>query len=338
MTKLFTIVNQTIACLMSKKLATFNLKTIKTKNNGGTPMRKREKKGSLLHQAEVRLTEMMVPGRSKHEDKKINVTGDKIYSYKTFKNYMNKSAIFIRWIKENHPECCDLDECKKYVVEYINSLTHYSNASKMTVRSALKKLYQEEFDVKIGCCRRADITRSRKPAARDKRFDEKKNWELVDFCRGTGLRNNKELQVLRGNMLEKFGDEYWLVGVKGKGGKMRNVRVLPEYADTVVRLCLQAGENRVWPYVHSAADVHSYRADYAHLWYNKLARPIEEVPRRERYYCRMDKRGTIYDRKALLTVSRYLGHNRIQVMAHNYMWKSEEEMSKICPMKSVGSL
>lgn len=44
MTKLFTIVNQTIACLMSKKLATFNLKTIKTKNNGGTTMRKREKK------------------------------------------------------------------------------------------------------------------------------------------------------------------------------------------------------------------------------------------------------------------------------------------------------
>lgn len=294
--------------------------------------RKREKKGSLVHQVEVRLSEMKAMGRSKHNDKKTNDTGNKIYAYKTLENYLDKSVKFVKWVKKEHPECRDLEECKKYAAEYVESLVHYSNPSKKTVRSALRKLYQEALEIEIGNCCRANITRSRGESVSDKHFSEEKNWELVDFCRGTGLRNNKELQALRGNMLVKKGGDYWLVGVVGKNGKIRNVKVLPEYANTVARLCQAAGENKVWPHVHSCADVHSYRGDYAHLWYNKLARPIEEIPKSERYICRKEKAGIIYDKKAMLIVSRYLGHNRINVMADHYLWKSEEEMSKICPM------
>lgn len=40
----------------------------------------------------------------------------------------------------------------------------------------------------------------------------------------------------------------------------------------------------------------------------------------ERYYCRLDKRGIIYDRKAMKTALKELGHNRINVIAGHYLW------------------
>lgn len=295
-------------------------------------MRKSRKKvGSLVKQVEDCLMEMMSPGESKYEDKLNDMTGEKIYSYGTLKSYMDLSCRFVKWCKAKYPKCRVLSDCKPYIEEYINSLTRYKNSSKKTVRSALNKLYLEDCGVKIGPRLRADIVRSRKETVGDKHFSEENNADLIEFCRGTGLRNYKELQVITGNMLKKREDGYWLMGVKGKNGLFRNVRVFPGFEETVVRLCKEAGDGKVWTHVHSNADVHSYRADYAQLWYREFARPIEDIPRKERYYCRKDKRGTVYDRKALLTVSRYLGHNRIDVMVQHYLWKDDDEMSKICP-------
>lgn len=168
--------------------------------------------------------------------------------------------------------------------------------------------------------RRADITRSRGRKKSDKHFSEENNKDLVEFCRGTGLRNHKELQRIRGNQLEFKDGYFWLIGVKGKGGKVRVVPILPEYLTTVVRCCLMAGKRKMWPYVSSHADLHSYRADYAAAWYQRLVRPAAFIPLADRYVCRCDRAGVVYDKAAMRQVSHFLGHNRISVIAEHYLY------------------
>lgn len=62
-----------------------------------------------------------------------------------------------------------------------------------------------------------------------------------------------------------------------------------------------------------------YRADYASAWYKRLARPAAFIPPADRYVCRRDRAGVVYDKAAMLQVSRMLGHNRISVIAGHYL-------------------
>jgi hypothetical protein len=63
-------------------------------------------------------------------------------------------------------------------------------------------------------------------------------------------------------------------------------------------------------------DVHANRA--------KLRMIISRVEgcflfEKELYRCRKDKYGIVYDRKAMLIVSKALGHERIDVIAQSYL-------------------
>ena len=50
----------------------------------------------------------------------------------------------------------------------------------------------------------------------------------------------------------------------------------------------------------------------------QLARPLDTLARKEKYFCKRDRRGVVYDRRAMLQVSRQLGHNRISVIVGHY--------------------
>jgi hypothetical protein len=88
--------------------------------------------------------------------------------------------------------------------------------------------------------------------------------------------------------------------------------------DAIVNRMKEAGNGKVWSYVPDM-DVHSYRSEYCTEIYNTLARPIEKIPKNERYYCRSDLKGVCYDKRAMLIASRYLGHNRINIIAEHYL-------------------
>ena len=66
-------------------------------------------------------------------------------------------------------------------------------------------------------------------------------------------------------------------------------------------------------------DVHSYRSEYAVAIYNQYARPLDELERKEKYYCRAELKGVVYDREAMLMASKALGHNRISIIAEHYL-------------------
>lgn len=201
---------------------------------------------------------------------------------------------------------------------------------------------------------RADIKRSRVDVVRDKHFSVTNNSEFIKFCQGTGLRRS-EVEKLRGDDLMtreeverilkfspqekeielasdalKFNSEYFL-RITGKGGKTRISPIVGKNADAIVKRCQDAAGDKVWMHVNTRADIHSYRADYATTIYREYARAIEDIPydkfheglkkyvKSEVYSCRKDEKGRKLDRRAMLLCSKALGHNRVEVVANNYL-------------------
>jgi hypothetical protein len=119
---------------------------------------------------------------------------------------------------------------------------------------------------------------------------------------------------------------------RDKGGRDRFAPVLPEFAEQVIeRMGAVAANDRVWEQVHATADIHSYRAEYATILYRRHARKIDEIPydrinrgsghryQSDVYVCRNDAHGRKLDKRSMRLCARALGHNRIEVVASNYI-------------------
>lgn len=275
-------------------------------------------KKSLIRQVQERLDSMLAIGQSKHEDKKLDLIERKIYSWGTYKSYLQQCCQFVRYCRDNH-HCKNLTDCRPYVGEWMEIRQELSAYTQKLSASALCKLYGEsleELEITTKRAVRSEITRSRGTVKRDAHFSEQKNADFVEFCRSTGLRRS-EITKLRGDQLIERDGQYYIC-ITGKGGRYREAPVCGNVR-LVIGKMQAAGTGKVWKKVPQNADIHSYRADYASRIYLKYARPIEELPRKERYICRKDKRGITYDRAAMLETSKALGHNRVDVVAQHYL-------------------
>ena len=240
-----------------------------------------------------------------------------------------------------------------------------------TEAAALSKLFQISVDDPRRFIppkrRRVDITRSRLPAKRDKKFSEANNRELIAFCKATGCRRGiltkltkedlwsrdrmlkvssrlrarrfpSEKDKLYLHILEEaltyFPDCDWFICHRqDKGGRYRMAPIIGPDQDMVVRRFQGTKDGaKVWPSVSNMADIHSYRADYAVAVYRHYARNLEDIPYDKVnqgsghryqggvYVCRGDEAGKRLDRDAMLRVSKALGHNRVSVVADNYLY------------------
>lgn len=282
-----------------------------------------KKTGSIVYQVKSRFRELDAFGKKKPPG------SDKIHSYQTMKTYLNHSIKFVVYCRETH-NCKTLEDCKPYIKEYIEG-NSYSPWVKKVQRSAIAKMYgiksMELEEIDTGSRSRTTVKRSRGTAVRDKHFSETGKYKnYVDFCRGTGLRKS-EVEALRGNTLYEVEGKFFLKVTEGtKGGKHREVPILSDYVDLVKSVCTEAGEGLVIPFIASdrlsapnGADTHSYRSDYAKKLYDELKRPLDQIPPKEKYFCRGDLKGTIYDKKAMEQVSQALGHNRLSVISQSYL-------------------
>jgi len=274
-------------------------------------------KGALSKQLRIRESRH----RAKQEEGR-NTAG--IFSWSTYNNYVKHCTAFAEWARKEYG-CRTIEQARQYVPEYLR-IRMEKGLSAWTVKldaSAIAKLYQcrtTEFGIITPERKRADIKRSR--GAADSHFSEDNNRDVVLFGRGTGVRRH-EMAALRKR------DVYWEEGTlyihveQGKGGKRRNAPVRPEYTEHVWRMAERA--DKPDDYIFSKREMpnrlpeHRYRAEYAKEMYLKVARPVEELAKGERYVCRKDKKGTVYDRDAMLMVSRYMGHNRVDVIAYSYL-------------------
>ena len=326
----------------------------------------------LHQQAYDRLTGMQAFGESKKEAVADGTEKEKIFSFNTYKSYWKHTKYFIKYIKENHPECTTLKSAKKYVNEWLQARMD-QGLSAWTVQleaKAMGKLYgispDDENYFKPPKRNREDIKRSRGDRVRDKHFSKTNNDELIKFCKGTGLRraelgelrgkdlvtreeieaeisqlesrpaaeltpaDTKRLEMLQDTRL--FEGDYFTHVRNGKGGRARLSPIIgPDSAQIIERMQNTPGEEKVWQHVHKSADIHGYRAEYATAMYKAHARPIEEIPydrvnrgtgrkyQSEVYTCRKDEAGRKLDKAAMLVCSKALGHNRISVVADNYI-------------------
>lgn len=266
-------------------------------------------------------------GTSKHSDKEAqqaaghnNITREKIYSWETFRSYLKQACYFGKYCKEIHG-CKTIDECRKYVNEWLQkNIDKGLSASTIKLRAAaIAKLYgcsTTEFIKTPSRCRK-DIKKSRGAAVRDSHFSKKNNAALISFCRSTGLRR-RELQSLTGDKLVFLAGKPFIYITNGKGGRKRFAPVIGQIG-LVERIMKQAGHNRVFDTLPGAADIHSFRADYATAMYKMYARPLETLSRKQKYYCRGDLKGVVLDRRAMLITSKALGHNRLSVIAGHYI-------------------
>ena len=130
------------------------------------------------------------------------------------------------------------------------------------------------------------------------------------------------------------------VWIKGKGGRERVAPIVgtpEEVARALSYLAGLNGKNRV----HSGADIHGYRAQYAQRIYQREARPVEalkgktldytaltgkrakdggRIRKSALYRCRGDEAGRVFDRAAMLAASRALGHDRESVVGEHYLY------------------
>lgn len=140
----------------------------------------------------------------------------------------------------------------------------------------------------------------------------------------------RHLEVLKDTRM--FDCEFFTHVRSGKGGRERMSPIIGKDAGQIIeRMQNTPAEEKVWQFVHQSADIHSYRGDYATAIYKATARPIEEIPydrvnkgtgkryQSEVYVCRKDEAGKKLDKAAMLICSKALGHNRISVVADNYI-------------------
>ena len=140
----------------------------------------------------------------------------------------------------------------------------------------------------------------------------------------------RRLQVLKDTRL--FDSEYYVYVRNGKGGRERLSPIVGKIIEQIVERTRNTPEGeKVWQHVHKSADIHGYRAEYATAIYKAHARAIEEIPydrvnrgtgrryQSQVYTCRKDEAGKKLDKAAMLICSKALGHNRISVVADNYI-------------------
>lgn len=283
--------------------------------------RKREKKGSLLHQVKVELDSKLAIGESKYLDKQIGITHEKIYSWETYRTYLKHNIYFVNWAKENY-NCKSLAECKSHINDWLKYRENQglSNYTLKVESSALRKLFDitPEEIYKTKARERKSIQRSRGEKIRDKHFSEINHQDLIKFCKATGLRRG-ELKELKGTDLKIINGEPFICVSRGsKGGRLREIPLIFEKA-FIIDFMQSKGENKIFDKIPNGADIHGYRAEYCTNVYKYYARDISQLSKADKYHCRKDLKGICYDKQAMLIASKYLGHNRIDVIAGHYI-------------------
>ena len=282
-------------------------------------------KASLLQQMTAVYQDKLRIGESKHAHKITGDATDYIFSWSTYKAYTKHARYFLTWVKNKY-KCKTLAQARQYADEWLQLRIDKEMKSAYTVKlelAALCKLYGDTTADYIPTPPRLrkNIVRSRRQAVRDAHFSEANHADFCEFCRSTGLRR-AELRALTGDKLVKDDDGRWciLVNKMSKGGRPRKAPIVGNVGK-IVGMMQAAGTGKVFEKIPNGADIHGYRAEYATTVYLMHARPLKTLSKEEIYYCRKDRIGVHFDRRAMGYTSAALGHskNRVSVVGEHYI-------------------
>ena len=289
-----------------------------------------QQKESYRKTARLRLQAMLKAGMGskRSKDKAEADTKNKIYSKATFETYKQQFRHFADWLEKAHPEAFTLEDARGFVDEYLRHLIELERSaySISTAKAAIAKIMGVEATQFIATPPRlrADIKRSRGVAERDKHISDKKEEELARFTSATGLRRKEMTMIRAEDLFFENGQAYLNVDKGTKGSKSRVAKIVgkTEAETKEIVKWIQSKEGRLFYKLSSNYDNHYYRATYANRLYNQLKRDIADIPTEDKYIMRKDRAGEVYDKQAMLQVSRALGHNRISVIAQSYLYQN----------------
>lgn len=286
----------------------------------------------IIYAAIERFDSLMAIGKSRHLAKQaLRATADKqswtlssgkIHSHITRKVYQQHTLAFINWARQHHAivrleqldERADELACQ-YLIEHLAA--GKSAYSVQTQRSALRMFFGRRdlaASVTIPARLRTAITRSRTPLAGNPHFQPEHWPDLVTFARATGLRRSELRDVRVRDVSRKEQGQLVVHVTNGKGGRSRDVPVLPGYEQHILAVIdgRPPGE-RVFRSIPKHMNVHGYRRAFAQARYLDYA-PEYALPPRD---CRLKAQD--YDHEAAREVSRSLGHNRLDVLTRHYL-------------------
>ncbi len=288
----------------------------------------------IIYAAKKRLDAKMHLGESRFAAKQARrqegetiwaYSDEKLHSHGTRNTYQQHILAFLTWARNTSGvrRLEQLDtRADELATEYLNErLVMTTSADTLqTERSALRFFFEQRdlaAQVVIPERRRENITRSRRPTVRSREF-QPANWQpLIRFLDATGLRDAevKQLQIedILAHGPETGGAEVTIKKGHGKGGRLRQVPVLPGHETEVLLLCEgRDPQEQVFPRVPSRIHAQVHRRSYAQAYYRHLSG--RELPPAQGRLKRSD-----YDEAAVLKVSRALGHNRKDVVLRNYL-------------------
>lgn len=217
----------------------------------------RHKVPSPKYQVQEALKSQIRFGESKHRAKLDREPGQRaplgVFSYSTHDTYVKRGESFLRWARETHGEKW-LAGAEQYASEYLQQRINQGDSAwtLQQERAALRKIYRNQdlaTNVQLPERHKMDIVRSRGPKPSDRNFSIKRNQNLVDFCRATGLRR-MELEAVRVDQIQVKPDgTVTLTNVHGKGGRIRDVPVLRGHEKTVIdaqNTASERGDSKVW--------------------------------------------------------------------------------------------
>ncbi|MDA8344140.1 MAG: site-specific integrase [Thermaerobacter sp.] len=244
-----------------------------------------------------------------------------MHSHGTRATYQQQTLKFVNWAREEHG-VTRLEVLDQRAPELARTWLQqhkdagYSPYTLATQRSALRLFFGNRNlaqDVALPSRAREGITHSRGGAVRSGVGEfQKENWpELMRFEQAVGLRRSELRGIRVGDVHQTKGGV--TVHAIGKGGKPRDVPVLPGREKDVLRLVEgRSPDERIFDRLPSHADFHAERRAYAQELYKHLSgRPLP--PKEGRL------RAGSYDSAAALKVSQALGHERIDVALSHYL-------------------
>ena len=284
----------------------------------------------LHQQAYEKLTSMLALGESKREAVLNGTADDKIFSVNTYKTYWKHIKYFLKYVKEKYPECTTLKKAKRYVNEWLQVRVD-QDLSAWTIQAeakALGKLYGIKPDDGLRRSELADLKGTDLVTREQIEAQITALEQIPEQQRTPG--DTKRLQMLQDTRM--FEGEYFVHVRNGKGGRERVSPIIGKNQTQIIdRMKNTSPDEKVWQFIHQCADIHSYRSDYAVAIYKAHARKISEIPfdrvnkgtgkryQSDVYTCRKDEAGKKLDKAAMLVCSKALGHNRISVVADNYI-------------------
>ena len=280
------------------------------------------KRRSIIKEVCDRIETLTELGVSRHKEKREmglawGERSGKIHSIGTKRTYKRQAIQFVRWARTAYgvTHLDQIDNIDDLVCEYLwQGIQQDRSAWTLkTQRAALRMVFQDRDlgdAVPLPARAKAAIKRSRSHTADNLKDHFGPRWvDLYNFSTSVGLRRH-EMLALRSDQIVQRADGVYLEDVKGKGGKMRDVPVLPA-RESLVLTYAGRGDTRIFPTIPKRIDVHAARRVFSQSMYTTMTGG--ELPTKEEI-----SRGH-YDRQAALQVSRALGHNRVDVVIQHYL-------------------